>query len=299
MKKLLSILLIISFVYSCGYGGDKNPPVPVPSNEEVATRKAKLDERDKKEKKDRIDCNWGLDSNHFKKQKKRDEEFNLDSTVSQAPIKARRGNKPPSSTDPVQPPTTSGGGCIYINVYGKTVTGTMWNVYGDFTVGHSGFADPEIFSIRLGVAAHFSPWYVTVTTDQNVFNSYAIGKKQEIIITEDNAWYGYGAGGVAYLGSYSWTSPAPGFVFSTLLKYGVHNVTEATAHETGHTLGLRHAVDCSNGVVVNGYSVGWTMGNSYPSYPKGEFGTHLTSGCVMQYDIEIITAKLSKNPLVQ
>src|SRR5688572_15042658 len=299
MKKLLLLLPVFIFFFSCGDGKDKEPTVPVPTNEEVATRRAKLDERDKKEKKDRIDCNWGLDSNHFKKQKKRDEEFNLDSTISAAPIKANRGKKPTATTDPVPPPpTTSGGGCIYVNTYGREVSGTMWNVYGAFTVGHSGFADPEIFAIRLGVAGHFNPWYVTVTTDENVFKSYSIGKKQEIILTEDNEWYGNGAGGVAYLGSYSWTSPAPGFVFTKLLGYNVHNVIEATAHETGHTLGLRHAVDCLGGVITNGYSVGWTMGNSYPSFPKGEFGTHLTSGCVMQDDIAIITAKLSKNPLI-
>lgn len=302
MKKLL-IVFLIALAYSCNGPGDESTGMKVstPAPEEVATRRAKLDERDKKEKKDRIDCNWGLDSNHFKKQKKRDEEFDLDSTISQAPIKARRGNKPPpTTTDPVPPPPTSGGGCIYINVYGKTVSGTMWNVYGAFTVGHSGFADPEIFAIRLGVAAHFSPWYVTVTTDESVFNKYAIGKKQEIIITEDNAWYGYGAGGVAYKDSYSSPTPAPAFVFSTLLKYNVHNIIEATAHEIGHTLGLRHAVNCSGGVITEQYSVGWTMGNSYPTFPKGIFGTHPSqAACAMQDDIAIITAKLSKNPAIQ
>lgn len=289
-------------LFSCNTGEEKKKPDAFAvSNEEVATRKAKLNERDKKEKKDRIDCNWNLDSNHFKKQKKRDEEFNLDSTVSAAPIKAKRGNKPPpTTTDPVPPPPTEGGGCIYLNFYGKTVSGTMWNVYGAFTVGHSGFADPEIFAVTLGVAAHYNPWYVTITKDEAVFNSYATGKKQEIILTETNEWYGNNAGGVAYLGSYSWTSPAPGFVFTKLLGYNVHNITEAAAHETGHTLGLRHAVDCSGGVVVNNYSVGWTMGNSYPSYPKGEFGTHTSpAACAMQDDIAIITAKLTKNPAIQ
>lgn len=296
MKKLLALLFLFALT-RCS-DEPKKPDTPAP--EEVATRRAKLDERDKKEKKERIDCNWGLDSNHFKKQKKREEEFDLDSTISQAPIKAKRGKPGGTTTEPVPPPTTTGGGLFYINHYGETVTGTMWNVYGNITVGHSGFADPEIFAITLGVAAHYNPWYVTVTTDLNVFNSYAIGKKQKVIITEDNAWYGYGAGGVAYLNSYSSTTPAPAFVFSTLLKYNVHNIIEATAHEIGHTLGLRHAVDCSNGVITSSYSVGWTMGNSYPTFPKGLFGTHPSqAACAMQDDIAIITAKLSKNPAIQ
>lgn len=290
-------------LFSCNTGEEKKKPDAFAvSNEEVATRKAKLDERDKKEKKDRIDCNWGLDSNHFKKQKKRDEEFNLDSNISAAPIKAKRGDKPPpTTTDPTTPPpTTSGGGCIYLNFYGKTVTGTMWNVAGAFTVGHSGFADPEITAIKLGVAAGFSPWYVTVTTDEAVFNSYAIGKKQEIILTETNEWYGTNAGGVAYLNSYSSTSPAPGFVFTKLLAYSVHKVTEATKHETGHTLGLRHQADCSGGVVVNQYSLYKIMGNSYPLSPVGTWTIGTSSAaCQTQDDAAIITAKLSKNPLVQ
>lgn len=298
MKKLFPLILL--FLFSCK-DEDKKPTVPVPSNEEVATRRAKLNERDKKEKKDRIDCNWGLDSNHFKKQKKREEEFDLDSTISQAPIKAKRGNKPPPTTTepPAPPPVNSAGGCIYINTYGSTVTGTMWNVYGAFTVGHSGFADPEIFAIKLGVAAHFSPWFVTVTTDENVFKSYPIGKKQEIILTETNEWYGTNAGGVAYLNSYSSTSPAPGFVFTKLLRYNVHNIIEATAHETGHTLGLRHAVDCSGGVIVNQYSEGKTMGNSY-MVSIGVFGIHTSAAaCAQVNEPQVITAKLSANPAIQ
>lgn len=299
MKKLLILFLI---AFACNEPTDTKK-LSTPAPEEVATRRAKLDERDKKEKKDRIDCNWGLDSNHFKKQKKRDEEFNIG--TEDAPIKAKRG-KPggttttdPTTPTPPPPTTTTGGGCIYINPYGKTVTGTMWNVYGDFTVGHSGFADPEIFAIKLGVAAGFSPWYVTVTTDQNVFNSYAIGKKQEVIITEDNAWYGYGAGGVAYVGSYSWTSPAPAFVFSTLLKYNVHDIIETTKHETGHTLGLRHQSDCENGVVTRAYSYYKIMGNSFPLNPVGTWTTGPNSFCATQDDVAIITAKLSKNPAIQ
>jgi hypothetical protein len=299
MKKLLLLIPVFIFL-SCGDGDDKKPTVPAPTNEEVATRRAKLDERDKKEKKDRIDCNWGLDSNHFKKQKKRDEEFDLDSSISAAPIRAKRGNKPPPTTTTPPPPTTSGGGCIYINTYGKTVTGTMWNVYGDFTVGHSGFADPEIAYIILGVAGHFNPWYVTVTGDENIFKSYPVGKKQEIILTETNEWYGNNAGGVAYIGSYSSTSPAPGFVFTKLLGYNVHNVIEAASHETGHTLGLRHQVDCVDGVIVRAYSYYKIMGNSYPLSPVGTWTTGTSSAaCAIQDDVAKITAVLSANPAIQ
>lgn len=307
MKTLLIITLLLTAIFSCNGPGDESTGMKVstPSPEEVATRKAKLDERDKKEKKDRIDCNWGLDSNHFKKQKKRDEEFNI-ADSGQEEIRATRGKKPvkpPPTTDPVPPtpppPTTSGGGCIYINPYGREVAGTMWNVYGAFTVGHSGFADPEIFSIRLGVAAHFSPWYVTVTTDENVFKSYPIGKKQEIILTETNEWYGNGAGGVAYVNSYSWAIPAPGFVFTKLLRYNVHDNIEATTHEAGHTLGLRHQSDCENGVVIRAYSYYKIMGNSYPLSPAGIWTVGTNSICQTQDDVAMITVKLSKNPAIQ
>lgn len=273
MKKLL-LLFLIAFAYSCNWPGDESAKKTT-TEQDAIVYKSKLTDKEKKEHKDRIDCNWNMKPEHFNK-KKRDSEFNIG--TDEAPIKAKRGTKPPAGTEPPPTTTSNTGGVIYLNFWGKTVSGTMWNVYGAFTVGHSGFAQPEIDLIKLSVAAHYSPWQVTITTDEQVYNNAPGGRKIEICLTEDYAWYGSNAGGVAYVGSFFNTS-GPGFVFTTLLKYSVHNIAEAAAHEAGHTLGLRHAVDCANGVITNQYSAGKTMGNSY-MVSMGVFGKHITVGCV-------------------
>ena len=54
-------------------------------------------------------------------------------------------------------------------------------------------------------------------------------------------WYGVNAGGVAYLGSFSWNSDTPCYVFEAQLGNGNPKyVAEAASHEAGHTVGLRH-----------------------------------------------------------
>ena len=54
-------------------------------------------------------------------------------------------------------------------------------------------------------------------------------------------WYGAGAGGVAYLNSFSWSSDTPCFVFPDQLGSGNAKYTaEAASHEVGHTFNLSH-----------------------------------------------------------
>ncbi|HEY2953640.1 MAG TPA: PKD domain-containing protein, partial [Candidatus Eisenbacteria bacterium] len=54
-------------------------------------------------------------------------------------------------------------------------------------------------------------------------------------------WYGAGAGGVSYIGSFNWSSDTPNFVFPAQLGNGYPKyVAEAASHETGHALGLSH-----------------------------------------------------------
>ena len=138
----------------------------------------------------------------------------------------------------------------------------MWNTSGTFTVQDAGLAQPEIDYITTQVRAHYPDYNVTITQDPAIYNAAPYGNKIEVVITEDYQWYGQ-AGGVAYINSFFWTDGSPAFVFSLLLNYNSHYIAEAVAHEAGHTLGLRHQSDCSNGVVTNQYSNGKTMGVSY------------------------------------
>jgi len=120
-----------------------------------------------------------------------------------------------------------------------------------------------------------------------------------VIVTITSDWYGV-AGGVAFVGSFTWGDDTPCFVFSALHNYKVKNIAEATSHEAGHTLGLYHQskfdatcnkltdYDAGQG---NG-EIGWApiMGvGYYQNFTTWQNGPN-TFGCNnMQNDLQIIT----------
>lgn len=237
----------------------------------------------RKQKKEKISCGFGLKKLH---QHKRDWE--------QAPG-GIKGRKPKPGTPPVpppppppEPPPVTYSNTIYLNFLGKTVSNTMWNVNGTFTCDVSGFGQVEINAILTAVREQYKDYNVNITDDPAVFNATQIGHRVEVVITESWEWYGQ-AGGVAYIGSFTWSDGSPAFVFSSLLGYNVHNVAEAASHEAGHTLALRHQSDCVNGSVTNQYSMGKIMGNAYYT-PIGAWviGTSSLS-CSIQDDFQLLT----------
>lgn len=234
-----------------------------------------------KTKKEKISC--GFNFKKFNNRKR---------PIDEAPggVKGKKP-KPPVTPPPPppDPPTTGSGGTIYLDFWGGTISNTMWNVSGSFTVSDAGFAQPEIDYVLNQVRLHYNPYDVVVTIDETVFNATPLGKRVRVLITETYQWYGQ-AGGVAYLNSFFWTDNSPAFVFSLLLNYNQHYVAEAAAHEAGHTLGLRHQSDCSGSIVVNQYSAGKTMGVSY-YVPQGAWVTGTSSlSCMEQNDTQMITA---------
>lgn len=195
--------------------------------------------------------------------------------------------------------TTSGvvPNVLYLEFYGTTVSGTNWNVYSpSMTMAHSGLTDDEVAIVLAKVQDHFSQFNIIVTNDINLYNATAYNKKQKVIFTESYEWFGSTAGGVATLNSFGLTDPA--FVFTSLLGYNVHNIAEAGAHESGHTMGCRHQVTCDNGVITSQYNWGDgvtapIMGASY-NVTSGDWWIGPNSlGCaVIQDDISIITSKI-------
>ncbi|MBW2522017.1 MAG: PKD domain-containing protein, partial [Deltaproteobacteria bacterium] len=149
---------------------------------------------------------------------------------------------------------------IYLDFDGHVTANTYWNssFYGgadivslpyDFNGNTASFSDAELSRIQniwARVAEDFAMYDIDVTTEDpgvEALRRSGSGDKQygiRVVISPSSSWYG-SAGGVAYVGSFAWGSDTPVFVFSNRLGSGNEKyVTDATAHETGHALGLAH-----------------------------------------------------------
>jgi PKD repeat protein len=182
---------------------------------------------------------------------------------------------------------------IYLDFDGHTTTGTSWNSgYGETIVSapFSTDADPAFSATELDrilyiwqrVAEDFLPYGVDVTTaDPGVealrrSGTGDVAWGQRVVISPTN-WYNTGAGGVAYIGAFSWSSDTPCFVFSAQLGGGNEKYTaEAVTHEAGHTVGLYHDGVVGGDAYYRGHN-GWAaiMGVGYyqslVQWSKGEY----------------------------
>jgi len=128
---------------------------------------------------------------------------------------------------------------------GADIVTAAYNFEGD-----SSFTDTELARIQgiwQPVAEDFLPFDVNVTTrDPGSADLAKSGTGDaawgiRVVIGGNGSWYNSGAGGVAYVGSFNWSSDAPVFVFEDNLANGHEKYTaEATSHEIGHSLGLSH-----------------------------------------------------------
>ena len=149
---------------------------------------------------------------------------------------------------------------IYLDFDGHTVQNTHWNSYYDQSTlvakpfdidgNPSSFSATELARIEEAwqrVSEDFIPFNVNVTTvDPGV---EALRKTSasdtrwgvRIIVTNESTMVTTpsertGAGGIAYVDSFTWNSDTPAWVFTT----GAKSIAEAASHEAGHTLGLEH-----------------------------------------------------------
>ncbi len=194
---------------------------------------------------------------------------------------------------------------ILLDFDGQIVTGTSWNnVYNNGNPIHAqaystdsdtlNFSASELANIQqifLRVAEDFAPFNVDVTTEDPGSAFFAQGNQGiRVVISTDvdsaalggtgNRWFS-GAGGVAYLNSWSRTSDTPVWVFENNLSNGFAKyVAEAASHETGHALALSHDGGGGDGEYYSGHGSGATswapiMGNSYDrnvtQWSRGEY----------------------------
>lgn len=128
---------------------------------------------------------------------------------------------------------------IFLDFDGQTVSGTSWNTSGPIVCDAANLTTAQITEIFNRVAEDYRPFNVNVTTDSTKYFAAPANKRMRVILTITSDWYG-SAGGVSFMGSFTWGDNTPCFVFTALLNYNTKYIAEAAAHEAGHTLGLRH-----------------------------------------------------------
>lgn len=187
---------------------------------------------------------------------------------------------------------------IYLDFNGHTTTGTPWNT--NYTAGAS-FATPAydtdgnpaafstnelnaIQEVFQRVAEDFLPWDVDVTTQDPGLESLRKTSSTDtaygvrvVIGGSSSQWLGASAGGVGYIGSFSWSTDTPCYVFEEQLGNGYPKyVAEAASHEVGHTLGLNHDGTTTGSEYYEGHA-NWApiMGVGYSKdvvqWSKGEY----------------------------
>lgn len=188
---------------------------------------------------------------------------------------------------------------IFLDFDGQTVENTSWNYNGPIYCGASGLNNTQITEIFNRVSEDYRPFNVNVTTDSAVYWAATRTSRTRIILTVTSSWYG-AAGGVSWVGSFAWGDDTPAFVFTALLNYNTKNISEATAHEAGHTLGLYHQstydANCTKLADYNAGQgsgeIGWApiMGVGYSkNFTLWNYGPNSYGCSNYQSDLDIIT----------
>ncbi|MBE7173797.1 MAG: T9SS type A sorting domain-containing protein [Williamsia sp.] len=186
---------------------------------------------------------------------------------------------------------------IYLNFDGEYVSGTPWNWNGPINAQPAGLSAEAVIEIFNRVAEDYRPFAINITTDSAVYAAAPYNRRTHLVITPTSGWYG-SAGGVSYIGSFTWGDDTPAWVFSALLYNNPKNVAEACSHEAGHTLGLQHQSAYDNCVKTSEYNpgqgtgeIGWApiMGVGYSKNMTTWHTGPNTTGCdLIQNDMDLI-----------
>jgi hypothetical protein len=228
-------------------------------------------------------------------------QFNLTKRAPVGGDMANKRNTQNATNNTTTPPPPPASGVILLDFDGQVVSGTLWNTTGPINCAPANLTSEAVTTIVNSVTNDYSPFNVVVTTDEAVYNAASPYKRTRVIITESWEWYGQ-AGGVSMLNTFTNGTNTPAFVFSSLLNYNVKNISEAAAHEAGHTFGLRHQSVYSNGVKTSEYNygqgageIGWApiMGCAYyQNLSLWHKGTSALSATSIQDDEAVIASKV-------
>ena len=214
---------------------------------------------------------------------------------------------------------------IFLDFDGQTVEGTNWNTYYNQTTliapaydtdgNTSVFSATELSQIEDAwkrVSEDYRPFNINVTTvDPGIeaLRKTTTSDQQwgiRVVVTKEapmvtDSAKRTGAGGIAYIDSFNWSSDTPAWVFTT----GGKNVAEAASHEAGHSLGLSHDGLTSGASYYTGHGsgeTGWAsiMGVGYyqnvTQWDRGEYYNSNNAGSTANYskgpdDLSIITTR--------
>lgn len=201
---------------------------------------------------------------------------------------------------PVLSSEPSSSNVLFLDFDGHVVEGTSWNYGPAIVCDPSNLSTDQMISIFHRVAEDYRPFTLNVTTDSTKYMAAPANRRMRVVLTTSSSWYGQ-SGGVAYVNSFSWGDNTPCFVFTELLGYNTKYIAEATSHELGHTLGLRHqsAYDavCNKTSEYNPGKgtgeIGWApiMGVSYyKNMTLWNYGANPFGCQAYQDDLSIITS---------
>jgi hypothetical protein len=189
---------------------------------------------------------------------------------------------------------------IFLDFDGQTVSGTSWNGVGPLYCQGAGLSAAQVTEVYNRVAEDYRPFNINITTDSSKYVAAPLAMRMRVIVTVSSDWFGI-AGGVSFVSSFTWGDDTPCFVFSALLNYNTKNISEAVAHEAGHTLGLFHqAVYNDSCIKTSEYNfgqgfgeIGWApiMGVGYYQNLTLWYNGPNPYGCTnYQSDLDILTS---------
>ncbi len=195
---------------------------------------------------------------------------------------------------------------VYLDFDGHTngdVYGTSWdNIVSpawDYSGNGAAFTDTEkqiIQRIWARVSEDFAPFNINVTTqDPGVEALRRVGTSDVAwgvrVVFTGNDQPAPGSGGVAYVGSFNFSTDTPVYVFNV----GEKGAAEAATHEVGHSLGLSHDGTGTlayyggqgSGVTPWGPIMGASYNVNVTQWSKGEY----SGANQLQDDLNIITTQ--------